>query len=282
MQTITIFSTFYLFIYRKPTEKESNAFVINSLTQIYSCDFDNMHPGIYRKVLRTHMKECSKKFIDKSTRRLGPNREYHACLQQIKPKCFKADFRIVKTIRMSMDLAGILMGLLPNFKVIHLVRDPRGITNSRLRGKFRLAKNIEPHSRDLCNRMYSDVITGDHLRQKYPDRHTLVMYEALADRPMEGAKYILNFINATFDQRVEEWVYNSSHGNYSGYYSTVRNSTKASSHWRTELLYNRTEIIQNQCHNVFSLLGYIAFRNIIDKRNLSFPSTKQVDRAGFF
>ena len=204
------------------------------------------------------------------------------CIKYTTQKCFQAKYRIAKTIRFSMELVETLMTNVENLKVINLVRDPRGITNSRVHGRYSMTlNNVVPHSINMCTRMYNDVIIGDSLRNKYPDKFALVMYEALAERPMEGARYVFKFLNATYSDKVQQWVYDSSHGNSNGFYATTRNSSAALSHWRSELTFARIISIQNNCENLFNLLGYISFKTISDLRDFEKKSRITAYRSGF-
>ena len=169
-----------------------------------------------------------------------------------------------------------------NLKVINLVRDPRGITNSRMRGRYSMTlASAVPHSINMCSRMYNDVRIGDRLRNMFPDKFALVMYEALAERPMEGARYVFKFLNATYAENVQQWVYDSSHGRSNGYYSTTRNSTAALSHWRSELTFSRIISIQTNCQKLFNLLGYVPLKTINEMRDFEKKSRVTAYRAGF-
>ena len=213
----------------------------------------------------------------------GPLVDTH-CVDILTNECLNSSYRIIKIIRLSMDFVQTMLGVFPNLKVIHLVRDPRGITNSRLHGGFRMSKDPNSHDKNLCNRLLYDVKIGALLKEKFPDRITMVMYEALAERPTEGAKYIYRFLEIEYNHDIEVWVNMSSNANAdSGFYSTKRiNSNVTSSHWRGDLSFDRTNIIQNYCENIFKLLGYVAFRSKSEMLNMNLPSRKPSDRIKGF
>ena len=282
---LSLFFYFCVFrLYREPRKDcEHHQLAIASLHQIYTCDFLNMHRWVLQNVVRSQRKECLQQVVLKSERLRRETRQLQLseCIKYMTQKCFQAKYRIVKTIRLSMELVEALMNDVSNLKVINLVRDPRGITNSRMRGRFSLTRDAVPHSINLCTRMYNDVKLGDQLRKKYPEKFALVMYEALAERPMEGARYVFKFLNATYSEQVQQWVYDSSHGRSDGFYSTTRNSSAALSHWRGELNFSRVIIIQNNCQHLFNLLGYIPFKTYEEMRDFESKSRITAYRSGF-
>ena len=53
------------------------------------------------------------------------------CLSVLRKACTSAKVSIAKTVRLSMEEAETLLKADSKFKVIHLVRDPRGVLKSR-------------------------------------------------------------------------------------------------------------------------------------------------------
>ena len=192
----------------------------------------------------------------------------YMCYEYLLEGCRRAEYRIIKTIRLSMDVVRMLMkqAAYLNLKVILLVRDPRAITNSRLRdGSLRMTRKIEPHSRDMCERMSNDVQTLSELRRTFPNRLTLVVYENLAEKSTEGARFVYDFINTTVTKSMEDWVYTSSHGQTNnGYYKTIRNATLASNHWRSQLQFHAVKIIDTQCVITYHREGYLPIKTLLD------------------
>ena len=207
------------------------------------------------------------------------------CLNILTNICIKSDYKIVKTIRISMDLVQTLIDFIPSLKVIHLLRDPRAITNSRKHsGKFNMKKpkGIKTHSIALCKEMHLDIKVTKVLKHKYPKRITMVMYEALAEHSVEGAQYVYKFLNTEFDSVMEDWIYNSTHANKNnGFYGTHRtNSTAISSHWRMETTFEKVKLIQRYCKDVMNLLGYVSFNSQEELGNLDIPARQKTKIPG--
>jgi len=64
------------------------------------------------------------------------------CISLLRSDCSSRPLRAVKSVRATMDSMEPLLRMLPNFRVIHLIRDPRAVALSRIqfdasaRGQF--------------------------------------------------------------------------------------------------------------------------------------------------
>lgn len=271
---------------------ESHHIMLKNILQIYACDFENLHPKVYHNVYRRKKYLCGQKFRPEKIR---PRRKRDVnfetknttkseCQKLQAEECKNSKYRIIKTIRISMDLVQSLMDFIPQLKVVHLVRDPRAITNSRTHsGNMRLSKNTEPHSKSLCKEMYLDLKTTQIMTRKYPQSITIVIYEALAENPVDAAKYIYKYLNIKFDRKIENWVYHSAYAKRSnGFFGTQRlNSTVASAHWRFETKIEKVKMIQIHCKDVMDLLGYVPFNSKEELRNLDIPARQRIALPGY-
>ena len=287
---------------------------MKNLLQIYACDLENLHPkvkkNLYQKHRKTFCKQASvreepnnqRNSAGKLKRRLKrspvwkpTNTTKHEnsteayfqegiCIKILTDTCKMSKYKIVKTIRISMDLVQNLIDFIPNLKVIHLVRDPRAITNSRTHsGNMKMSRETETHSIALCKEMYLDVKVTQILKNKYPKGITMVMYEALAEKPLEGAKYVYKFLDVKFDSVIEEWIYSSTHADKNnGFYGTRRaNSSVVSSHWRNETTIEKVDLIQNYCKDAMDLLGYVPFNTQEELRNIDIPARLSTKIPGY-
>lgn len=206
-----------------------------------------------------------------------------ACLLQMESVCLKMQHRILKTIRISMELVHIMVDLWPNLKVIHLVRDPRGITLSRQKANgFDMVDQLVPHSRALCTRMYDDVQYDWFLNEAYHNRLKLVFYEALATRPSEGAKYIYTFLDMVLTRSVAAWVYDSTHSK-TGTGSVLRaNSTEVANSWRTHIPFSTITMIDYICKDVYKQLGFVCMNSTSELSSTNVPSRRMMNNANWF
>ena len=287
---------------------------MKNLLQLYACDLENLHPkvknNLYKKNRKTFCKQVSVKEEPNNQRNSASNLKkrhkwgpdwkptntnkhvnstegYHLegiCIKILTDICIKSKYKIVKTIRISMDLVQNLIDFIPNLKVIHLVRDPRAITNSRTHSRnMKMSRETKTHSIALCKEMHLDVKVTQILKNKYPKGITMVMYEALAENPLEGAKYVYKFLGVKFDSVIEDWIYSSTHAdNSNGFYGTRRaNSTIASSHWRNETTIEKVDLIQNYCKDAMDLLGYVPFNTQEELRNTAIPARRSTKMPGY-
>lgn len=259
---------------------------MTSLVKLFTCQFKDLHP-VVQKNLRRNVKMAAAEDVMKLCKEGRALTKY--CMQIMEKHCLRSKHRTFKTIRLSMDLVEILLHLLPDLKVIHLVRDPRGMTNSRLHGPFPMAhENIYNHSVDTCSRIYNDMTISNYLRQLYPNRITTVLYEALAERPYDGAEFIYKFLNIEITWPVIYWVFNSTHAQTqsdtnSTYFNTARTNAVASAYkWRTVMKFVTVDMLDRICVMTNSLLGFLPMQSEEILRNFNFPSRESVKNfAGF-
>lgn len=257
---------------------ETHKYAITALHRLFTCQLTEMHPKALNILMQNaksgDIKKCILTFLS-----------VKKCLQELEKVCMATTHRVIKTIRISMELASQMMDLWPNLKVLHLVRDPRGITNSRLKNKtFQMTKKITPHSHNLCERMYNDTMYNTLLEKKYENRITLVIYEALAERPVEGMEFIYGFLNIKITTDVITWVYNSTHAqNKTGYFGTMRSdATESAYYWKTKLTLSKIRIIDQICHDVYKLLGFLPINIRTESEKSSFLSRQSIQHANWF
>ena len=75
------------------------------------------------------------------------------CTHHLQTACQSSGVRVVKTVRAVMLEMDMLFRTLPNFRLVHLIRDPRGVVNSR--GKFPGCRGFgEPYNAVAEARIY--------------------------------------------------------------------------------------------------------------------------------
>jgi len=153
---------------------------------------------------------------------------------------------------------------------IFLVRDPRGVFNSRAkiyldekRTKFstRSRKQLFQDIDLMCvnvNRMLNELKTlGDNKRV------LLVRYEDVAMRSLAYAKQILEFVDLKFEKNIKEWVESQlkldNNGATGNRFSTNKNPTQVALRWREEIEYADLEKVQqlDSCQKMMANLGYV-------------------------
>lgn len=269
-QNYIIVVLFY-YCFRAPTQLTlTQEFAITTFYRLFTCQVTKLHPDAVVVLVRNLRSEPMKKDLDKCLR---INQSYAKCLQQLEETCLRTEHRILKTIRISLELVQIMLDLWPNLKIIYLIRDPRGITNSRQHSTsgFKMSRDIVSHSQALCSQMFNDSEYARNTSEAFPDRFKIVFYEALAERPFEGAKYVFNFMGSNLTDDILDWVYSSSHANVTQqqYFGTKRsNSTQSAHKWRNELNLSSVKIIDSACKKVYERLGFLSL-NSSEKLNSS-------------
>merc|ERR1712183_1102136 len=92
--------------------------------------------------------------------------------------------------------------------IIHLVRDPRGIVNSR----YKIHKQWPVRqTENTCKRLVTNAKLGEERPEWLDGRYMRVRYEDLALRPMEVAEEIYKFVDLPFVPEVRSWISQNTH-----------------------------------------------------------------------
>lgn len=235
--------------------------MLDDVSNFYNCDLLHVPSSYFR-------------FSNKSSTMLEYDQCRHnktqlTCLKEFEVECRKSN-RMIKTIRMNMDVAENLLKEFPQLKLIHLVRDPRGTYQSRKRGQFlRNQKNLEAITKSNCDTLLHNLQTGFKLNKLYPNRIKTVLYEDLAERPLEAARDLYKFLGLTEPVNFEQWVQNHTKAGYSnGYYDTVRRDSKSTAYsWRRYINLKVVQSFDKNCIDTYKILGLNTFNSYSDLHN---------------
>ncbi|KAG9272003.1 carbohydrate sulfotransferase 1 [Astyanax mexicanus] len=195
----------------------------------------------------------------------------------------------IKTVRIPeiADLRALIEDPRLNLKVVHLVRDPRGILSSRIetfRDTYRLwriwrATGRKPYNLDLtqlstvCEDMLRSTTTGSSRPLWLRGRYILVRYEDLARNPLQKTTEIYDFLGLPMEKSVEEWIRNNTRGSNDisakHKYGTVRDSAANAESWRLKLSHEIVEHTQTVCQQVLEELGYKPVNSPEELKNMS-------------
>ncbi len=183
------------------------------------------------------------------------------CLPKATSVCEKSQIRSLKAVRFNMDAMEELLTMAPDVKVIHYIRDPRGVARSRVRAKLlsRIAKgNMVTDARLYCEKALHDVMIRRHLEQLHPSTFMQMRYEDLAQDPMGATHKIYGFLGLPVPENVLKWVHASTHASMAGgTFSTVRkNSSETAFAWRSEMLPDAIESINKVCSELLDVMDY--------------------------
>ncbi|XP_033759409.1 carbohydrate sulfotransferase 1-like isoform X2 [Pecten maximus] len=170
--------------------------IMENIQNFYKCDLHHLHPFLRRGMSTTSGRQCHHEA------------ERKRCISEMLPYC-QSGTRIVKTIRLSMDVVDVLMEKFPNLKVIHLLRDPRGMIVSRMRTIIQLhlhQGDMSTSARAVCDRYNRDIRIGQSLDVKYPNRIKTVLYEQIVEKPLETSLRIFKFLGQQPNNNFKSWM----------------------------------------------------------------------------
>ncbi|KAI0230215.1 hypothetical protein LSAT2_019409 [Lamellibrachia satsuma] len=145
------------------------------------------------------------------------------CLPQITRSCTSSNLRVIKIVRGEIRDVDALMRASRNFRLVHLIRDPRGVVNSRRQlSSYRSISvnenNMEPEAYYYCADVMRDIRLRRQLEAKHPGRTLQVIYddfvknaqeqvrqiyESLLERPLPADVAV--FINTTRPRKASSW-----------------------------------------------------------------------------
>ena len=205
------------------------------------------------------------------------------CLDRLQTVCRASKHRVTKVVRLTVDNLETVLSQVPNLKVIHLLRDPRAIINSRITTTWYTLKDaqegegeqLSKEAEDLCRRMTYDLDESVKLKQKFPDRFSLVSFEDL-NTNLQLKSYILyNYlgINNTFlSNKLSTMpaILKEEH-------NVVSETGDFINWWRYNLSFQSIHLVQNVCAKLLLRLGYEMFHTQADLLNSTLHSFKSPD-----
>ncbi|XP_060066357.1 carbohydrate sulfotransferase 5-like [Ylistrum balloti] len=187
------------------------------------------------------------KLKQKTIERMSKTRS--KCISYLENKCRSSAQRIVKSIRISFQLAKDIFKNIKHLKVIHLIRDPRAILQSRRSLGEISSEGFVPNTKQLCHRMSRDIDEAEALLDSYPDRVFPLRYECLAEKPESVLRKIYRDMLLPFNSKTEEWIESFAKGKM----KATRNSTH-NVNYTTEMSLISTSIQNEKMENLLTSL----------------------------
>ncbi|XP_050407511.2 carbohydrate sulfotransferase 4 [Patella vulgata] len=197
------------------------------------------------------------------------------CLSFLYNHCLKASVTVIKTIRLPMKWAPVLMMKNPGLKVIHLVRDPRATLRSQAYyGGFDL-NSIGLYSSRFCQRLEKDVKMAVALKRH--KNSVILRYEDLSRDPIGVSQTIFKFIGLDITDNVQIHIINitaSGHDEHCALCVSKANSALASQQWRLNMDINHARTVDSNCLTVYNTLGYLPVTTLQDFTDLKISLLK--------
>ena len=210
----------------------------------------------------THYHAC----VDTLRRRAAP------CISRLQHMCENSKMRATKVVRPAMEVVKDLIKVIPNLKVIHLVRDPRDVSMSRMlmqsahssiaerevrssplwpatkrrkekRELSRVASAVPIEAAIFCNDVLADLIMYNDLIKTYPHSLYRLRYEDYISNPVSFANKIFDFVGLAMPSTLKKWLN-----------STV--STQSKYKWKSKqtVMQHYFKDVQIVCKEFYSIL----------------------------
>ena len=178
------------------------------------------------------------------------------CVPLLEQECKAAQIRVIKTIRLSLDFIDKVVERNPDIKVIHLVRDPRAMLNSRRKWVFPTKQEILA----TCARMSHDITYSKKLLAEKPYNYYVIRYEDLVTQPMASARTIYRHVQLTPPDYFAEWLLNHTSAKIDNSPAgTIRSNSAAHvAMWKSTKMIVTTfsRVESDSCHFVLRELSY--------------------------
>lgn len=190
-----------------------------------------------------------------------------SCLREAEDTCRSAKHRVIKLLRMTLDNLVPVLQTNRRLKIIHLLRDPRGILNSHLDDGSVFTNNqryrhIRARIQVLCERLQWDIKAGQELMKMFSDRFKIIHYESFGN--LTGvASDLYKFLGMSHTSEQQTML------------EFLAKPTKTRGfhpfNYRTRLPWDIVNMFETECSEVLDQLGYARYESEIHLRNLSRP-----------
>lgn len=295
--------TFYYFeplhYYERATDQRKSLPYtdLQFLKSLYKCNF-NVNRGFLE-----HIRKPENKFLFKNHN----FRLWNSC-SSILPKeamctepvylnavCPLFPIKLIKTVRLRMNhVRDLLTDPSLDLKIVLLVRDPRGVYNSRSSGTVSKWCNKEDCAdpQTGCSDLMQDYQEAMELKTSSPGLVTLVRYEDLSLFPEETTQRLLKFLDLPWNPSMEEYIKTHTSSTKTNLvrnkathklerhvdiYGTQRNSSATAFAWMKQMDFTKISNIQASCSEPMKMFGYEIFSQEDDLKASSMPLLKTAE-----
>ncbi|XP_012288506.1 carbohydrate sulfotransferase 4 isoform X2 [Orussus abietinus] len=176
--------------------------------------------------------------------------------------CRLFPFQSMKLVRLRLHIAEQLLAQEDlGVRLVLLIRDPRGIMQSRRHREW--CPNVPDcwDSEIVCADMVSDFKTAVQLIKQYPRTFRILRYEDLSLEPYWHVQNLYEFYGLEFHENVKRFLDTHTKSDAGGVSSTFRNSKATPFHWRNDLGFKEVDEIQRKCTTAMKYWGYVPAMN---------------------
>ncbi|XP_074523952.1 carbohydrate sulfotransferase 6-like [Halichoeres trimaculatus] len=210
-------------------------------------------------------------------------------LQRAQNACTTYSHVVLKTVRILEleSLNPLIQDPNLNLRIIHLVRDPRAVFQSRgntwrslMRDDDIVLGQKETPADELPYRVMQEIcrshvriierafMTPPHFLE---GRYKVVRYEDVARNPLEEINSLFEFVGLRMTPKLENWINYMTQGENAkrgGFNVSSRNATNISQAWRSTLPHDKVKRVQEVCREAMSLLGYRTVNSEEEQKSL--------------
>eukprot|EP00092_Neocalanus_flemingeri_P025067 GFUD01027183.1.p1 GENE.GFUD01027183.1~~GFUD01027183.1.p1 ORF type:complete len:525 (+),score=91.97 GFUD01027183.1:151-1725(+) len=270
------------------------------LKSLLTCKFTSENIGFLH-----HVSKDANKFLFQnhnfrlwnSCHNLLPNDVMCLMPEYLNQVCPLFPIKLIKTVRLRVkNVEELLQDSSMDLKVIFLVRDPRGVYNSRSSGAVSswCSKDKCANPEVGCQDLSNDIKAAFDLETRYPGSVRLVRYEDLSMYPEDTSMDMLDFLDLPYTDGIAEYI--ETHTSKEKMkivknkktrkmeqkknpYGTARNSSATAFAWRDKLGFQKTREIQEACLEPMEKLGYKLMLSEEDMRSQDLPIEKTADQV---
>jgi len=252
------------------------------LESLYKCNFDKKNSGFLN-----HVAKDANRFLLKnhnfrlwnSCKDILPNELMCLHPTYLNAVCPLFPIKLIKTVRLRVaKVETLLKDKSLNLKVILLVRDPRGVYNSRSSGAVSqwCKKDVCADPYTGCSDLSDDLQSALILESQFPGSIKLIRYEDLSLNPEETTQEMLKFLDLEWSPAMDNYISTHTSRDKTKYvknkktnkvmktnniYGTTKNSTATAFAWVEKMPYSKIKYIEDACAEPMEELGYKTVKN---------------------
>lgn len=213
-------------------------------------------------------------YNNETLRTMNHTHAMNKCTEKLHDECRTSPIKIIKTIRTRFSNVKQLLEILPDLKIIHVIRDPRATLFSQ--SLLQLHSHVQICSENnngrarcsgrLCERLSSDLQEKELLAKMFPGRIMTVKYEDLARDPIETSQNMYDFIDVEMTSRTKLFIYQKTMAGSKSDCSICSTRSNSSAHvdrWKQAMDKEFIDIVNRKCKSVLKRQGYEVWYSLL-------------------
>ena len=250
---------------RLRTEKMRTT-LVQPLQAIFSCNLSAVDRRVFTRGFMRQKWTINTSFSLQSFRtcnRRGRLKTLPGCIEPLIKKCLHSNIIAVKVIRLHMSYVDQLLSDDPDLRLIHLVRDPRGLVEAwrkvAIGRRSRSVTQMQMNAKLICQRMLTDCQIRRQLELKYPRRILVLRYEDLVTATDSVLNNVYDrLLQLQLPSNLSDVIKQQLHAtSANGPTGTLRiNGAATATKWRRTVSNELQDYIRDTCHQLLDELHY--------------------------